>query len=814
MLVRILSKRSFNQIRAESGELKDGSISDSVVETYGNITDVGGDTVDESKYGFSAKTVTLRDTDLQLSRFFERPIQLLAMNIPNETNYDAEIEIWKQYFLNPTVRAKLRNYGFIRADMNIRVAVSGTPFHSGRLMATYLPCHLSNPSYAFYQANAALRDNYLKYLSTVRGTSVINVKDNIPLELKMPYIAVSPMLRLFNLTTPVISDTTVFDDTENMGTLLLKTLNQVHSISEGTSTNTSVYVYAWLTNVELGCATGTVVQVTTESGDERKTGPIENISSRAQQVLNAISFIPFIAPYAKPSAMIMGGISKIASLFGWSMPVIQTKPTRMKNEPFQNACVTIGSDTGHRLTYDPLQELTVDPRVCGSSQDELSLGFLNSRESLLTKFTWAPTDVPLVTNVFTTFVNPTASVPVIVSGVTHFQPTSMHFASLPFQYWRGTIKYRFDVVKSQFHRGKFAVIYEPNVSQSLIINSNLDLNKQFLKIVDIQETDSFEICIDWAFPRAWAKLNQVNLGSQYIDYSGGTPNVFADFVNGYLTIVPINTLQSPDDSSVEINVFVSSDDMVYNRVTDRIISNLNYSDVSVESGDDIVTNMPVSCFTLNPTGASIQNISKDHFGETPTSFRPLLKRFATTRTAEFSSTLSGPVGIICPIIPGRSGGSNPLDLLTLFNLCRRAFIGLRGSLRKRVRIVPRSFEHQALAQFKVSLLADGAANIFVINTGTPSTAGRSSVEGTTTFAPHTNAGVEVEIPMYTNNLFIFCDDTYFDNKQEIEYLRNYKIEMDFNTTSVSDVDCHYWEETATGEDFTFLGYLAPPPVNF
>lgn len=809
MLTRVLSKRSFNQVRAESGEEKDGSISPNVVEIYGNITDVGGDTNDESKFGVSAKTVTLKDTNLALSQFFERPIQLLAMNIPNETDFDVNIEIWKQYFLNPTVRAKLRNYGFIRADMNIRIAVSGTPFHSGRLMATYLPCHLSNSSYEFYEANSTLRSNYLKYMSTIRGTSLINVKDNIPLEIKVPFISVNPMLRLFNLATTAISDTTPFDDTENMGVLLLKTLNNVHSIAEGTSTNTSVYVYAWLSNVQLGCSTGTFVQITTESGDERKRGPIESIASRAQEVLNAVSTIPMIAPYSKPSAMIMGGLSRIAALFGWSMPVLQTVPSRMKNEPFQNACAVIGTDTGHRLTYDPLQELTVDPRVCGSTQDELSLGFLNSRESLLSTFTWSPDNTPLVTNIYTCFVCPTASERLDADDNTHIQPTSMHFASMPFKYWRGTIKYRFDIVKSQFHRGKFAVIYEPNLSQSVLINSNLDLNKQFLKIIDIQETDSFEICIDWAFPRAWAKLASLQVGALLINYDDVTPNVFADFCNGYFTVVPINTLQSPDDSSVEINVFASSDDMLYNRVT-----NENIIDISVESGDDMLTNKPVSCYVLNPTGASIQNVSKDHFGETPTTFRTLLKRFFTTRTGQFNVDLTGPFSVTCPIIPNLYSGSNPLDYNHMFNLLRRAFIGMRGSLRKRVRFIPRSNETQYMSNFKVSLLPDSVINFFGTHSGAYNTDGRSSMEGVTTFAPHTNAGVEVEIPMYTNNLFIFCDDSYDDPKFELSFLRNYKIEMDFNTTSVSNIYVDYWEETATGEDFTFMGYLAPPPVYY
>jgi len=811
---------AFDDMKSESGELDDGPISSEVIETFGNVTDVSGETASMSRYAMGLGTEVLSDENLDLNKFLSRPIQLLATVVPNSTDFDVDIPVWQTYFSNPTVRAKLRNYAFIRADLKVRIAISGTPFHYGRLQATYVPFADLNPVTAAYSGTAAARPNFLKYLSTVTGSQTLNVKDNQPLDIHIPYLNPMPMIRLFNNSNLAITDSTTFTDTDHMGNLFIKTLNQVQCISDGTPTSVSIYVYAWLENVKLGCPTGTVLQITTESGmisesgDERKTGPIQWVASRVRQVSKSLENVPFMRPWAIPSTMVASGIERFSALMGWSMPVLTTTPTRMQNEPLQNACLTIGSDTGHRMTLDPKQELTVDPRFLGIMEDELLISNIASHQSLFYTFSWDPTDVPLSSPIFQAFVSPTANSPLLATSST--QDTALSFAAIPFKYWRGTIKYTFDVVKSQFHRGKIAIIYEPNCNQRTLINSALDLNKQYVKIVDIQETDTFDICVDWAYPRAWAQVAPPVIGDTFLDPTTSGPSV-ADYCNGYICIVPINKLQSPDDSSVAVNVYVSSDDIVFNRFTEESLPKLLTVDGMVsESGTINDTPLDKTCFTLNPTGAKSSHLSEDFFGEMPISFRTLLKRF-------FASDIQGlePSGCYWgirytgSILPPEPVLNTASTYVSLYNYLRLAFIGQRGSLRKRYRMIIKGGDQPLTGHIKVNLARDSSTTAVPTVVGLDSSAPTGMypiMDGSTAFVPSTNAGVEFEIPFYSNNLFVFSSMFFNDvpSTQIQSFLRNYYVTYDYLHDG-SPIQLMSFEETATGEDFMFAGFLAPPP---
>jgi hypothetical protein len=337
--------------------------------------------------------------------------------------------------------------------------------------------------------------------------------------MEIPFISPKQMHNLYNNSTMALSDVTSYSDMAVAGSLYINTINQIKSASATPST-VSVQVYVWASNVQLGCTTGTVIQVTTESGqlDEREKGPIENVASRVAEVSQALTKVPFIAPFAKASSLIFRGVAGFSAIFGWSYPRDIKPCVRVRNQPFSNGANSIGVAMGKLIALDPKQELSVDPRVVAMSEDEMVFTNIAAIETYLATFDWLDDSVPMSANLWKVRVSPQLGTRVVGTGdnPTCIQPTPMAMVASYFQYWRGTIEFRFDIVCSKYHKGKIAILYDPNVRHTALIEADLDTNKQFMKIVDIQETQSFTLCVDWASPRAAALLscrsNRVEFG--------------------------------------------------------------------------------------------------------------------------------------------------------------------------------------------------------------------------------------------------------------------------------------------------------------
>jgi hypothetical protein len=806
-----------DSIITESEELtglaKSGAIATSVEDKMGNLTDIAGDVPDKEDAGESRNLETGQRHLLSMDDFFSRPIPITSFQMAVGAVTSLHLDVWNLFTLNPTVRAKLRNYAYLRGDLNVRITVSGTPFHSGRLMVSYQPQPLRNYTLLQHMANLSLDPNYrplmLNYLSQAPGSRVINVHDNLPVDITCPYVGNQAMFRLMNNSALAISDTTPYEDLETCGDLVIYTLNPVTAISTSPS-DISVFVYAWMTNVELGTSTATQVGIVTESADERKTGPIENISSRAAEVAKALTTVPYIAPFATASHIALGALSRVSAIFGWSKPILTNLPSLVKNMPFQNGCVTVGCDTNYKLTLDPHQELTVDPRVLGSGEDEMTINYIAGIKTYLTTFTWADDSPVMSFPLFECGVTPMLHTTYSLLGTTYAQPTALAFAATPFLYWRGTITFTVEVVCSLFHRGKYAIYFEPNTWQHSLINLDIDTNKQYMKVVDIQETQEVDFCVNWAFPRAWAtSIAQSNFDDIYKDTT--LMSALSESLNGYIGIVPLTTLQSPDDSDISVNIYVRSDDLQVNQMA--FINMPSVRDVITES-EDLSTN-EVTCIDLNDSSAIDSNVALEHFGERPVSFRQLLKRYVATHSVDHDAF----VGLLVqrvwfpniPTIKAAYGGPSTLQQ-DLFNYLRYAYVGVRGGVRKRLRFFNTGMDN-INAQVKITMREPTSSTL-----PAPQTAAivlGNTLRGTVTFSPHTNAGIEFELPFYTNNLFVysFADDLIsFSGTSGMETLwsRQYEVSFDAYDLSAGTIV----EETAAAEDFSFLRYQGAPYFSF
>jgi len=359
-----------------------------------------------------------------------------------------------------------------------------------------------------------------------------------------------------------------------------------------------------------------------------------------------------------------------------------------------------------------------------------------------------------------------------------------------------------------------AFFYDPNWSQSELINNNLSTNKQYFKVVDIQETQLVEFTVKWAYPRPWSKtvFPPIDLVNPSVISVG-----LADYTNGYIGVTPFNLLQSPDDSSVAINVYVYSDNLQVNYLNEYNIlgrSRPILTESLIWDPEEIVS------LDLNESTAQTSTICLEYFGEQPVSFRSLVKRFATSQRFDLALATSDWYRfslvntIIPPLNDPYAAGSTAVEINTLFDYLRYAYMGLRGGMRHRLRFLAMTANNTT--DHMVVRLRETSTSTTVQWTKTNSASFRQnpmSYNGSVAYIPFNNAGFEFELPMYTNNLFLFsfADDLVGTNgtsDMEEEWVRAYEafLVVGDNAQKATTLEV----DVAAGEDFSFMRFQGAP----
>lgn len=807
---KIAKRRGFV---TESGvvEMQTGTVSTSKESAIGTVEDVGGSDVKQHSGDVETFSI-LQKTDQELGEFLSRPVEIFSDQIALGVDYDQAIDPWDLFTNEPSVRAKLKNYAYIKGDLVVRISLAGNPFNMGKLQVAYVPFSDQNPILNRYIAVPAFRTGKLQYLSQQHGVVNMDPKFNKPTEIVCPFFSPAPMMRLFNSSTLALGAATSFDTIGSLGTIWLSTLNQMKSVSSGVATSVSLYVYAYMTNVSFGCPTATIMELTTESGkpqsiDERYSGPVSKWANTGTRFLDSFKAVPMLQPYVGPSSMVLSGIRDLASHFGFSRPSLISAANYVKNQPFQNSAMCIVGDTAQKISIDPKQE--VDLVISGNmTEDEMSYSYLCKREWYFHTFTWATTDAPNTTALFSFGVNPCTVKPYASGANVLYQPGPMFMVANMHAYWKGKITYRVEIVASAFHRGKLAVVFEPNAAQAQLIRTDLKLNKQYTAIIDVQETQDFEFCVDMAHFREWAMV----LDKSLYDCTDANLNSadLLNYLNGFVRFHVVNRLQSPTADGVEVNVFMRSDDMQFNRL---VTTNLPQKATMVlESGEEI----DLTCYELNQARMDDGKSSCRYFGEEPRSLRLVFKRFVTRESTSLTLN-AGNTSLTevynCFLKPNPTPTALSGVIVNWQEYLMQAYVGMRGGLKYRWRV--HGISGGDYIWNVVSLQASGnAIPIAAISQNT--TPANLTFNGTVTFSPFINTGVEFDIPFYSPNLFIFANAA--NPWPSIEQINQHGTKaFNVNASIVSSASNRaIWRQMdhSLGDDFSFLYFTGCPPYSF
>lgn len=796
----------------ESGELSSGPAT--TVMSNENFVDMGGEDVNTSTLGNRTKIDV--HTNLDMKKVLSRPIKIASGTISmSVTNVKTTYDVWDLFTKDPTVRAKLRNFAYLRGNLKVRISISATPFHYGKMLVAYYPYPDRNS--ALSAANtlwtAASPFVFLNYVSQSPGAQFMDIRANEPLEMEIPFICPKPYVRLWNGSAN-ISDVTSLQDVAEMGRLYFASATPIRAVN-GITDPPYFQIYAWMEDVELSSATGTIMQITTESGDEREIGPVERISTALARASGEVAKIPSISGYALASSMMFGSLSKFAAILGWSKPRVLEEPIYVKNNAFQSTTSILCHDTALTLRSDPKGELLIDPKLGGSNRDNLAFDHIAQISSYLSRFDWAVTDVPL-TPIYRVGVTPHLATLGVTTGTAKqiVQPTAMMFCAVPFQWWNADIVFTIEIATTAFHRGKLLIGYEPNCEANVAIDAAIKLNKQFQRIIDIQETQKVQFRVKWSAIRMWlSAVDKSDLTKTH--GSGLVPD--SKTMNGYIYFAPFTELIAPDSTSpVRVMISVHAENL---RTSVPVSTFMPTKRIITESGELSDLNKQTIDLSVSPLY---------NFGEEYSSLRTWLRRYIfddyddlplATATAAYSV-----ITIIAPNLntAGPTFSTTPVaELQNHINYTRFAFMGFRGSIKYRYAVLPPNTigaisEH---GYTTVQMRAPGTSFSKTASQGGFATASNvylnvPFLEGACTFDRDSNGAIEFEVPFYSDNFFLFssADDWVGTNPSELTFnttfFRNHAIRM-----NVGELIAKKWAWTrasALGEDGDFLRFQGAP----
>jgi hypothetical protein len=768
-------------------------------------------------------TRTMTDAvDSDLNNFFSRPIKIASYDWDPAVALSQTFNPWNLFFTNPRVVNRICNFYLMRAKLHVKFVINGNSFYYGRAMASYRPLHNVDEMSKVRAYNT--RDLIEK---SQRMHVYLNPTTCSGGELELPFVWFADNLNI------------VTEDYNEMGEIDLDQITYLKS-TQDTVEDLNITVFAWATDVVLSIPTNSEPgSIVPQMADEYQ-GVVSKPASVVAKVAEKLSTVPVLRPYALATQFAADAVAKVASIFGYCKPISLVPDTRIVFKNAGNLAETEGHDLSSKLAVDPKQETTIDSRVVGlNGVDELSVSYLASKESFLTTFQWDDSQA-VDTLLFSIEVSPMQFDRYNPgSGDNEYHVTPAAYVSQAFRYWRGSIKYRFMVISSAFHKGRLKFVYEPYKSTTDEYNTN------YTEVIDVAETKDFTLQINWAQPEAYRSVSKITTLQERFSTSIFDPSVI--FSNGVLHVYVVNELVGPSTTTdIEVAVFHSAGDDIQfaaphdGHIKDTIFTpQMNVDDGKVD--DNPIASSPDMEVVPEQQPSSLRD--KVYFADPILSFRNLLKRFQFSTVFFFGGigTDGSFYRLLYPKHPIYRGfyTSSPDDNdfpavgtpfnyshNTLFNWLTPMFLCRRGGLRHKLMLseyvytdtaTPTSYQRQPLA---IASRADdghlGWEELQYFDNGSPGVQhdalltmpmGLVGMDGR---QPDNNGVVEVEHPYYSQYRFYPArqDDLRKDRSGTANYSKMDRALYSFRSLFAYS---HVFLYVAAAEDFT-LAYFQNTPV--
>lgn len=461
--------------------------------------------------------------------FFQRPVRILSTSWEVGQQLYLEFNPWKSFCEDPRIANRLAHFRNLKMKLHVQVMINGNPFYYGKAIMSYTPLPDADLITSFSSGDRA----FLLEMSQKPHIYLDPTKCEGG-ELELPFIWPKSFLNIISA------------EWRSMGVVQLRSFNSLQHANAATD-SVNITVFAYATEVELNTPTSrTPVDLQPQGGDEY--GSISMPAHTGSKIAHILARAPVIGSFARATEMVLNTVKEVAMLFGYSKP--RMIPTDLALIQLYGQLANVNAvDTSQSVALDAKKEITIDPRVTGSNpKDEMSLVELASRECYLDTFVWRETD-PAGQHLYTTDVQPILGAK---DSSNNYHLTPAAFVAVPFEFWKGSMELRLQVVASAYHRGRIRVVWDPDY-----IVDGTTFNVNYSTILDISESTEATFRIGWGQEYDYLRVQKFPdyLDTRNITLEQKTKNPFA---NGKLSIYVVNPLTSPSQEStyIALNTFV------------------------------------------------------------------------------------------------------------------------------------------------------------------------------------------------------------------------------------------------------------------
>nr|UZQ18724.1 polyprotein [Picornaviridae sp.] len=425
---------------------------------------------------------------------------------------------------------------FFRGHPTIRFQINGTKFHSGRLIAAFIP------GFQFTQYDDKLYDvdqlTSLPHVILDAGFSNSGV-------INLPFVHMNTYFNMVQGSRKW----------QSLGRLVLVVFNRLGS---ATTSSQTIGVTAWVhyDNCELHqpCYAHTVNLP--KSGQKFLEEPRPTAQAAVEGLIK--STLPMITDMVAPGlGSLVGNVA--GGVADCDKPTDPVEISRWVPNAVTSLSLGSGLDKSSRLSLNTSTYTIGDADLISTTQDDMNLLEISKIPTRLCTIKWASGKntgdrlfkIPVCPNLYNTRKqNIKVSPPVDI-----MTPTLLSYISRPFKFYRGGLRYKIQLIASQMHSARALIAFGPGLTDMRFDGATY-INTY---VIDLQERHEVEFVVPFLAERPWLRCDRM----RELDVEGTTEVEHDNFENsGYLFMYVLNRLSRPDSvaAEIDVNVLVSAAD--------------------------------------------------------------------------------------------------------------------------------------------------------------------------------------------------------------------------------------------------------------
>lgn len=569
---------------------------------------------DEAVEPFTASNATVTENGMDISHFFERPLLLDTFEWDDNTDFFEVSNYWTKYFTHRAIWPKLLGFSRMTANLEVEFRINGSPFKFGDILVSYRPLfsadidnNLSGYSGGYLPEDGNgcstvgfpsvdASSNAMTFTArSQRQSCYLIISQSIGAKMVLPFIYPFEAMRVNSLQHDPSNATELanmkasvfYKSLAGLGSITMESLSTLRNTqAAGVGVTIDVFVRAINVNAWLASGVAALKPQGKVKGKGSESIKPSDVSTAVAVGARAFKDIPVIGPLATVGSLVAEGVSTVLKAFGFTpMPINAPISPVAKVLSFLQSSL-FAPRSIEPLCLDHQNQVSIDPTIIGGPPiDELSFASFCSRSSIgfLTYFgaSCGPTDTIAAIPVHPMMGHYEAVSAGDCLPALRYQLLPCALAAMNFRYWRGTMVLKLRAIKTNFHRGRLRVIWEPEIAGSRATGpaSILDNHEGYQQMLtwDLSASDCVEMKVGFGArsgrltvpPLGFIALTgsaswKTNTASSSGPISGavfGSDN-YLDYLNGFIRVTVLNRLQAPDTTyPLPIVVSISFEDL-------------------------------------------------------------------------------------------------------------------------------------------------------------------------------------------------------------------------------------------------------------